>query len=155
MKSKLKQFAIFLLSLFLYVIPSILFRTDRAYYSTLKGAFLPPIVFIIVWSVLFLILSYLHMHFIVHRNLYDKGELRKYFIYAILNYVLIVMFLVSFNVFKNLFFSYVSTLLCALTSIILFMQVLLLDKKIALWLLPYNAWTIFATIYSILIYLKN
>ena len=47
----------FLVSLLLYVIPGFIFKIDQEYYNNLNGPHLPPIVFIIVWSLIYILMS--------------------------------------------------------------------------------------------------
>ena len=72
-----------------------------------------------------------------------------------INYVFIFLFPLGFFVLENLFLGYIFTLLTCVTAILLSMQVLLLNKKISLLYIPYILWTVFATVYSIMLYLKN
>ena len=47
MSSKFKKILFFIINLFLYFVPSLIFRGDNGYYKTLNKAFVPPIVFMI------------------------------------------------------------------------------------------------------------
>lgn len=153
--SIVKKILFYLLSLFVYFLPSFIFRGDNEFYESLKGQFVPGIVFIIVWTVIYLILAFINTYLFNNRKSYNKKDFRTYFILMFVNYVFNFLFSLSFFGFNNLFFGYIFTLLTCVTAILLSMQVLLLNKKISLLYLPYILWTIFATIYSILLYLKN
>ena len=155
MNKKLKNILFFILGLFVYFLPSIVFRTDTNNYNNLKGAFVPNIVFILVWAVLFAILSFINTFLFSNRKDYNKKEFRTYFIIMFINYIFIFLFPLGFFVLENLFLGYIFTLLTCVTAILLSMQVLLLNKKITLLYIPYILWTTFATIYSIILYLKN
>lgn len=155
MNKTIKKILFFLLGLFIYFLPSILFRSDTLFYKSLKGTFIPNIVFIIVWAILFVILSFINTYLFSNRKDYNKKDFRTYFIIMFINYVFIFLFPLGFFVLENLFLGYVFTLLTCVTAILLSMQVLLLNKKITLLYLPYILWTTFATIYSIMLYLKN
>lgn len=155
MNKKIKNILFFLLGLFIYFLPSIVFRTDTTFYKNLKGAFVPNIVFILVWAILFAILSFINTYLFSNKKEYSKKEFRTYFIIMFINYLFIFLFPLAFFVFENLFLGYVFTLLTCVTAILLSMQVLLLNKKISLLYIPYILWTTFATIYSIMLYLKN
>jgi tryptophan-rich sensory protein len=155
MKKKIIHF-IFLLILFvIYLLPSLLIKTDKTFYENLNNAFIPPLVFIIAWCTIYIIQSYLNVYLFTKRELLDKKELTKYNFFIVINYLSMIGFLTAFNIHNNLFASYIFTLICFLTTVIIFMQVLLLDKKKSFLMLPYIAWTIFASIYAILLYLKN
>ncbi|MBE6130523.1 MAG: tryptophan-rich sensory protein [Erysipelotrichaceae bacterium] len=155
MNKTLKNILFFLLGLFVYFLPSILFRSDNGFYKSLEGTFIPNIVFIIVWTILFAILSFINTYLFSNRKTYDKKEFRTYFILMFINYVFIFLFPLGFFVLENLFLGYLFTLFTCVTAILLSMQVLLLNKRITLLYIPYILWTTFATIYSIMLYLKN
>lgn len=155
MNNTLKKILFFLLGLFVYFLPSILFRSDTKFYESLKGTFIPNIVFIIVWAIIFIILSFINTYLFSNKESYNKKEFRTYFILMFINYVFIFLFPLGFFVLENLFLGYIFTLLTCVTAILLSMQVLLLNKKISLLYIPYILWTVFATVYSIMLYLKN
>lgn len=155
MNKKIKNILFFLLGLFVYFLPSFVFKTNTDFYNNLKGSFLPNIVFIIVWIIIFTILSFINTKLFSNRKKYNKKDFKTYFIIMFINYVFIFLFPLGFFVLENLFLGYVFTLLTCVTSILLSMQVLLLNKKITVLYIPYILWTTFATIYSIMLYLKN
>lgn len=155
MNNTLKKILFFLLGLFVYFLPSILFRSDTKFYESLKGTFIPNIVFIIVWAIIFIILSFINTYLFSNKESYNKKEFRTYFILMFINYVFIFLFPLGFFILENLFLGYIFTLLTCVTAILLSMQVLLLNKKISLLYIPYILWTVFATVYSIMLYLKN
>lgn len=155
MNNTLKKILFFLLGLFVYFLPSILFRSDTKFYESLKGTFIPNIVFIIIWTIIFIILSFINTYLFSNKESYNKKEFRTYFILMFINYVFIFLFPLGFFVLENLFLGYIFTLLTCVTAILLSMQVLLLNKKISLLYIPYILWTVFATVYSIMLYLKN
>lgn len=155
MNNTLKKILFFLLGLFVYFLPSLLFRSDTKFYESLKGTFIPNIVFIIIWTIIFIILSFINTYLFSNKESYNKKEFRTYFILMFINYVFIFLFPLGFFVLENLFLGYIFTLLTCVTAILLSMQVLLLNKKISLLYIPYILWTVFATVYSIMLYLKN
>ena len=155
MNNTLKKILFFLLGLFIYFLPSLLFRSDTKFYESLKGTFIPNIVFIIVWAIIFIILSFINTYLFSNKESYNKKEFRTYFILMFINYVFIFLFPLGFFILENLFLGYIFTLLTCVTAILLSMQVLLLNKKISLLYIPYILWTVFATVYSIMLYLKN
>ena len=155
MNKTLKKILFFLLGLFVYFLPSILFRSDTKFYESLKGTFIPNIVFIIVWAIIFIILSFINTYLFSNKESYNKKEFRTYFILMFINYVFIFLFPLGFFILENLFLGYIFTLLTCVTAILLSMQVLLLNKKISLLYIPYILWTVFATVYSIMLNLKN
>lgn len=155
MKFNLKRIITFVLVLIIYFLPSFIFRQDNEYYTNLKGNFIPPIIFVIAWLIIFLCLAFVNSYYWYYRNDFNQKEVNHYFILTIINYILIFLFPLVFFIMHNLFLSYIVTLLTCMTSILLSMQSLLLKKKLTFYFLPYILWTIFATIYSIMLYLQN
>ena len=74
----LKNILFFILGLFVYFLPSILFRSDTSFYKSLEGTFIPNVVFIIVWAILFAILSFINTYLFSNRKTYNKKDFRKY-----------------------------------------------------------------------------
>lgn len=155
MKSLFKKSVIYILFLFFYFLPSLLFKVDKEFYNSLKGAFVPPLAFIIIWSVIFLFLAFEHSYYLFSYRKYNKKELIHYFIVVGINYLFIFIFPIVFFVAHNLFLGYIVTMMTAMTAILISMESLLLSKKLTLCSLPLVLWSIFATVYSILLYLKN
>lgn len=155
MKTLLKKGLPFVLFLFIYFLPSLIFRQDNNFYQNLEGNFVPPIVFVIVWSIIYLILAFINTYYLLNKDKFNQKELKHYAVLTIINYIFNFLFPLSFFVYHNLFLGYITTLLVCVTAILMAMQSLLLNKKITFLFLPYILWTIFATVYSILLYLKN
>lgn len=155
MKTYFKKSIIFLLNLLIYFIPSIFFRSDTDFYNSLKGSFVPPIVFIIAWTIIFLILSFVNTFYFFKRKDLNKKDYLHYVIITGINYVCILLYPLCFFVLNNLMASYIVTILCTVSCVIMVIDSLILDKKITIALLPYLAWTLFASFLSIMIYLKN
>jgi tryptophan-rich sensory protein len=155
MSSKFKKILFLVINLFLYFVPSLIFRGDNGYYKTLNKAFVPPIVFMIVWPILFIILSGVNTYFFSHKEKYNHKDFRMFFILTIINYIFIFLYPLGFFVLKSLFLNYIFTLLTCVTAILITIESLLLNKKVSLLYIPYILWTIFASIYSIILYLNN
>lgn len=155
MKKFLKPIIIFGIFLFIYFLPSLIFRQDNEFYKSLNNNFVPPFVFIIVWILIFVLISIINTYYYLNKKLYDKKEFKHYFILVAINYVFIFLFPLTFFVMKNLFLGYMTTLLTCVSAIFLTMQSLLLNKKITLLFIPYILWTSFASVYSIILYLQN
>ncbi len=155
MKLNFKKILFFALFLIVYFLPSFIFRQDNEYYNSLEGNFVPPIVFIIAWTIIFLCLAFVNTYYLYYRNNFDKKEVKHYFVLTFINYIFIFLFPLAFFVMHNLFFSYIVTLLACMTAILMAMQSLLLKKKLTYFYIPYLLWTTFATVYSIMLYLQN
>ena len=72
MNNTLKKILFFLLGLFIYFLPSLLFRSDTKFYESLKGTFIPNIVFIIVWAIIFIILSFINTYLFSNKESYNS-----------------------------------------------------------------------------------
>ena len=79
--STVKKVLFYLLSLFVYFLPSFIFRSDNKFYDSLNGQFVPGFVFIIVWSVIYLIIAFINTYLFSNRKSYAKKEFRTYFIF--------------------------------------------------------------------------
>lgn len=155
MKKFFKNALIFGIFLFVYFLPSLIFRQDNEFYKKLNNNFVPPIVFVIVWIVIFVLLSFVNTYYLVNKDKYDYKELRSYFILIFINYIFVFLFPLVFFVMHNLFLGYITTLLTFVTAIFVSMQSLVLNKKLTLLFIPYLLWTCFASVYSIILYLQN
>lgn len=151
----IKRIFSFLLLLGLYFLPSIIFRTDTNFYNELNGPKLPSIVFPIVWTILYILLS---IHIIIifeNRKKYNKSDFLRWFTFLLINYVISSSFSYFFFVKQNLFLGYVITLFTLLSITLTCIESLLLCKKASILLLPYILWGIIASIFGILLYLNN
>ena len=151
----IKRIFCFLLILGLYFLPSLIFRTNTEFYNNLNGPKLPSIVFPIVWTVLYVLLS---LHIIINfenRRKYNKSDFLRWFVFLAINYIISSSFSYFFFVKQNLFLGYVVTLFTLLTISLTFIESLLLCKKSSILLLPYILWGIIASIFGILLYLNN
>lgn len=151
----LKRIFSFLLLLGLYFLPSIIFRTNTDFYNNLNGPKLPSIVFPIVWTILYILLS---IHIIINfenRKKYSKSDFLRWFTFLIINYVISSSFSYFFFVKQSLFLGYVVTLFTLLSITLTCIESLLLCKKSSILLLPYILWGIIASIFGILLYLNN
>lgn len=151
----IKRIFCFLLLMGLYFLPSFIFKTDTNFYNNLNGPKLPSIVFPIVWTTLYTLLS---IHIIINfekRKNYVKSDFLRWFIFLLVNYVISSTFSYFFFVQQNLFLGYVITLFTLLSISLACIESLLLYKRSSILLLPYVLWGIIASIFGILLYLNN
>lgn len=47
-----KRICLFIVTMFLLALPTLIFKTDLEFYNSLVGPKIPPIVFVIVWSII-------------------------------------------------------------------------------------------------------
>lgn len=150
-----KRIFLFLVILFMFFLPTIVFKTDLPFYNSLKGPKLPSIVFPIVWSIIDVCASVFLVYHIEHKNQYQKKDFFRMMFFFILTYICYFLFPYFFFVKHSLFWGYIFTLLSFLFVTLTLLESLLLNKKVSLLLLPYVIWTIIATVLSILLYLNN
>ena len=91
----------------------------------------------------------------VNENVVNKKELRILVFFLILNYIISSAFTYVFFTAHNLFASYIITLATFVTIVLVTLQTLLINKKLALLNIPYVIWSIIASVLAILIYLQN
>lgn len=145
----------FLVSLLLYLVPGFIFKIDQDYYNSLKGPHLPPIVFIVVWTIIYILMSIFNAYYI---NLFKKDkskDLWRLFIFVFINYIFNILYIPFFFVLKDLFLSFVICLFIFVTIIFVGLESLVFNKKITLLTIPYILWSAFASVLSILFYLQN
>lgn len=150
-----KKIFLFVLILFLYFLPSLIFRTDNEFYNNLNGPKLPSIVFPIVWGILYTLLSIFIVYHITNKHRYLTKDFRRVMIFLVVNYVINFVFPYFFFIKQSLFLGYIITLLSLLSIILVAIESLLLNKKTSLMLIPHILWGIIASIFSILLYLNN
>lgn len=150
-----KRIVLFLLMMFLMFLPTILFKTDRAFYDSLKGPKLPSFVFIIVWTIVDICFSIFFVFHIENKKKYPKKNFRRTAIFFVLTYIVYFLFPYFFFVKQSLFYGYIFTLSNLLFVSLTLLESLLLNKKSSLLLLPYVIWTSIASVLSILLYLNN
>lgn len=151
----LRKVLYFLTPLLLYLLPSFFFKIDKEYYYSLNGPHLPPVVFIVVWSIIYILMSIFIAYYI---DLYAKtkdNSLIKLFVFIGINYVFNIMYVPLFFMFKELFLSFVTCLVIFITICLISLESLTKSKKITYLTLPYIMWSIVACIFSILFYLQN
>lgn len=151
----LKRIFCFLLVIGLYFLPSLIFRGNNDFYNSLNGPKLPEIVFPIVWTIIYILLSIHIVYNYEKRKSYNKSDFRRWFIFLVINYIVGASFSYFFFVKENLFLGYVTTLFTLLTITLATVESLLLNRKVSLLLLPYVLWGIIASIFAILLYLNN
>lgn len=151
----IKRIVLFIFLIGLYFLPSFIFRDNNNFYNSLNGPKLPNIVFPIVWTVIYILTSIHIVYNIEKRSLYNKSDFKRWLILLIINYIIGVSFTYLFFVKNNLMLGYVTTLFTFLTIVLTTIESLLLNKYITLLLIPYNIWTLIASIFSILLYLNN
>lgn len=150
-----KRIFLFLVVLFLYFLPTLIFKTDLNFYNNLKGFKIPSFLFPIIWGVIYILLSVFVVYLLTNKKHFSKQDFTRVIIFLVINYVINFSFPYFFFIKQSLFLGYITTLLSFLTISLTTIESLLLSKKHALLLLPYVIWGIIASIMSIILYLNN
>lgn len=144
---KLGWYLIWLLPWFL---SGLLVRVDSTYYRNLcLPIFAPsPMVFGIVWFLLYFLIAYSVSQVICKIN-------TNYKIYLLINYCSNQFFLVSFFLFKNLFLSLVDTIIVFISSMYLYVETKDIAPKYSWYLIPYIGWNLFAFFLMFFVFWMN
>lgn len=150
----MKKIITYILILIPWFVSGLLFRSDSTFYQSLNlPSFAPPpIVFGIVWPILYILISY-SIYLIV--NEFNLKDQKDYLIYLIINYVSNQLFTFFFFTLKNLFLGFADAVIVLLSSLFLYYETKSLNEKSSKFLIPYIIWNIFATILSMTIYFMN
>lgn len=151
---KFKYILTFFCFICLYFLPSILFPVDKEYYYSLNGFKIMPIIFIVVWSIIYICIS-IFITFHIYRHKENNGSYKRLITFLVLNYLFMSLYSFVFFNLHNLFLGYIMCLFTFLTIFLGMMEAALIHKKSSLLLLPYSLWTLFASILSIMFYLEN
>ena len=147
---KFRKFFVYLLFLLPWFLSGLLFKIDTAYYIGLNRPwFAPsPIIFGIVWPILYLLISY---------SVYKiwPNSSSNYKIYLVINYLANQLFTFAFFVLKNNFLALVDTIIVLISSLYLYVETNYLYKDKAKYLIPYIIWNIFALILVFTIFIIN
>lgn len=150
----MKKIITFILISIPWFISGFLIQSNPDFYQSLKlPSFAPPpIIFGIVWTILYLLISY--SIFMIIKD-FKKDNLKDYFLYLIINYVSNQLFTFFFFKLQNIFLAFVDTIIVLLSSLFLYYETKSLNDKSAKFLIPYIIWNLFATILILFIYFMN
>lgn len=150
----MKKIITFILIAIPWFISGIFIKSDPRFYQSLNlPPFAPPsIVFGIVWTVLYLLISY--SIFLIIKD-FKKESLKDYFLYLIINYVSNQLFTFFFFNLQNIFLAFVDTIIVLLSSLFLYYETKSLNDKSAKFLIPYVMWNLFANVLIMSIYFMN
>lgn len=140
----------FILYLLPWFLSTIIFGIDTNYYKTLNlPPFAPPpIIFAIIWPILYLLITYT-----IYKILPQSND--KYKKYLIINYISNQLYTFFFFTLKSTSLALIDTIIVLISSIYLYKETNNLDKKTSKYLIPYILWNIFATILSTGITIMN
>ncbi len=131
-----------------------LFAMDTSFYRTINlPSFAPkPIVFGIVWPILYILIA-LSIYRIIKE--YGLKQNKEYSHILLANYIFNQLYPFLFFKLRSLFLSFVDTTALLLSTLFLYYETKSLDSKGSKMLLPYLFWNVFALILSITIYFIN
>lgn len=147
---KFKKFLVYLLFLLPWFLSALIFKSDSTYYYSLDLPFFAPkpIIFGIVWPILYVLIAY---------SVYKTWNISssKYKIYLLINYVANQLYTFFFFTIKNNFLALVDTIIVLISSIYLYIETKKINKGQEKYLIPYIIWNIFALILVFSIFVMN
>lgn len=146
----IKKILTFLLYLLPWFISAIIFPTDKVYYASLTKPFFapPPIVFGIVWPILYLLIT------ISIYKVINKSN-NNYKITLIINYISNQLFSLFFFTLKNPALALIDTIVILISSIYLYRETKKINNNAGILLIPYILWNTFASILISSIFIMN
>ena len=149
-KFSLKNLFLFFLFFLLYIIPYFFIQQDLEFYKSLNKINIPSIVFSIVWTILYSLLSVYLIN--VYKTLHDNKRL---LVYLIINYFSNVLYVLFFFQFKMLFLPFVMCCTSFLSILFVWMETILFNKKLSYLIIPNVVWSLFACVLSGYVLLFN
>ena len=146
----IKKILTFLLYLLPWFIGAIIFPTDKVYYANLTKPFFapPPIVFGIVWPILYLLIA------ISIYKVINKSN-NNYKISLIINYISNQLFSLFFFTLKSPSLALIDTIIILISSIFLYRKTKKINNNTSILLIPYILWNTFASILISSIFIMN
>lgn len=150
----MKKILKFLLILIPWFIGGIIFKTDVPFYKYLnKPSFAPnPIIFAIVWPILYILISI--SIYIIYKNNNHK-DISEYNKALLVNYFSNQVFSFFFFTIKSPFLALIDTFIIFITSLFMYYESKKIDRKSYKFLIPYVIWNIFALILITSVFFLN
>lgn len=149
----MKKILLFLACLLPWFLSAI-FVTDTSFYQSINlPSFAPkPIVFSIVWPILYFLIALNSYTIIKEYGIkYNKDYIHNLFVHYIFNQLYPFLFFK----FHSLFGSFVDVTAVLISSLFLYYEAKSLNSKSSKLLLPYLFWNVFALILSVTIFFIN
>ena len=150
----IKKLTLYTLCLLPWFLTSII-PIDYSYYDKIiKPGFAPPNSFYaIAWTIIYLLLAYtIYSIFITYKRQEIPGS---YYFTLVINYLFNQGYTIVFFNYKNTFLGFVFCVGTLLSTLFLFEETSLLYNKKKFFLIPYILLSIFASIFSLSIYVLN
>ncbi len=140
----------YLLCLLPWFASNIIFKTDTNYYKSLNLPFFAPptIIFPIVWTIIFILIS-----ISIYQTFSNSSN--NYKLYLLINYLSNQLYTFFFFTIKNNFLAFIDCLIVLISSIYLYKETKNINKNASKYLIPYIIWNIFASVLSLTIFLTN
>ena len=140
----------YLLCLLPWFISSLIFKIDTNYYKGLKLPFFAPptIIFPIIWTILFILIS-----ISIYKTIDNSNN--NYKLYLLINYISNQLYTFCFFSIKNNFLAFIDCLIVLISSVYLYKETKSIDNKSSKYLTSYLIWNLFATILSLTILIMN
>lgn len=149
-KFSLKNLLLFFLFFFIYIIPYFFISRDLEFYKSLNKINIPSIVFSVVWTILYSLLSIFLIN--TYQDLLNKKRL---LIYLMLNYFSNILYVLFFFQFKLLFLPFVMCSISFISILFVWMETILFNKKLSYLIMPNVLWSLFACVLSGYVFLFN
>lgn len=150
----MKKIITFILITLPWFFSSLLIKNNPNFYQSLNlPSFAPmPIIFKIIWPVLYLLISY--SIFLIIKE-FRRRDLKDYYLYLIINYISNQLFSFFFFKLQNIFLSFVDSIVILLSSLFLYYEAKSLNNNSSKFLIPYIIWSLFASVLTLIIYFMN
>lgn len=141
----MKKFLVFIFFLSLWFIGNLLFKVDLPYYQKLELPFsLPTPIFIISWSIIYILISIVNTY--IYCN-FNKHEIKEYFRSFLFNYITHILFTYFFFTMKSPFLGFTDSVILFISTLICYYEVQELEPKLTKFFIPYLILVILATIF--------
>ncbi len=147
-----KEIFFLILILVLYFLPLLIFGIDLNFYNSLQKINVPPFIFSIAWTIIYLCLTFFIFW---HYKLKNTPNKKTFWTYLLINYLIESSYLFVFFGLKNLFLSFAICLLTFITIILVALEAYTSKKQTVILLIPYILWSAFASVLAMLIYIWN
>lgn len=149
----MKKFLTFLFFFLPWYLGPLLFPVDLTYYSSLKLPFyLPPLFFIIVWSIIYLCTAYVSTKIYFS---YGKNSAKEYFRSLLFNYIFNILFTYFLFTMKSPFLGFTDSIILFISTLLCYYEARELDEPLKWYFLPYLLVTFGASIFLLLTIFMN
>lgn len=149
-KFSFQNILLFFLFLAIYIVPYFFISRDLEFYNSINKINIPSIVFSVVWTILYSLLSIFLIN--IYNDLLNKKRL---LFYLIINYLSNILYVLFFFQFKLLFWPFVMCCTSFLSILFVWMEAVLFSKKLSYLIIPNVIWSLFACVLSGYVFLFN